>query len=263
MKTFTSIIVSACVAMILLSSTASAELIGVNFTGSHSFTDANVLNQSDPAGIPSAVQQNWNAKAGSYFTNGAGPNTTENYTGLVNSTGAGTSVTLTANYTDSYYSNAFGGGSPGPDNVLLNGVILTNPSAAGTTGTLTWNNVVGPQNVIVYLAGTFTEVGNATLTVTGQSPVTLTELGGNSDQANPVTYTNVLTGANYYEFTNVSPVAGAIALSFAYNSGNADSQFGVAAVQLQTATPEPGSFVLFGIAGVGLLAVIRRRRRQA
>jgi hypothetical protein len=245
-------ILVATVAMVLSSAVAQANpLIGVNFFGRND--GFNGLNPTDTAGV--LAQQNWNN------TPTQNPGNTDTYSSLVTSTGAATSVTLTASYPDDWTS---GSGHNSPNNTLLSGIV----KATGTPVTLTWNGAApgGDYDVYVYFSENGT--GSYGQITAGSTTYYLTEPDG-ATETGPVTFTQGTNTtnlgasdplANYVEFKDLTPNSlGQILLTVTHDGGS--DGFGIAAIQLQ-AVPEPSTLVaLLGLAGIGLIVFIRRRRK--
>jgi hypothetical protein len=247
----------AIVASALMSSAASADVIGVNFAG-RSSPNTTTLTSGQQAGVAinGVVQDNWNNTP----TQNP-PQAAETYSSLMNSNGAATGVSLTASYNDSFYA---GSGASTPDNTLMDGILKAN--GTGTTDTLTWKGLTtgGVYDAYLYLdensgpANGHITAGTTTFYVRepngSTSPITYTQ----ATSTTPGTY----SAGNYVEFTDLTAVAGQIAISFTFD-GNGSDGFGVAAAQL-VSLPEPSSLVaLVGLAGIGMIGLLWRRRRAA
>ncbi|HET6247234.1 MAG TPA: PEP-CTERM sorting domain-containing protein [Tepidisphaeraceae bacterium] len=228
-----------------------ATSIGVNVEGRNG--TPNTLTPDQIAGV--VPQGNWNNEVG-----GQGSQGTETYSSLVDSSGQGSAITLTATYSDSWFSNsAVAGTSPTPDNILLNGIIKVSGNGGGNnTGTLVWNNVpAGSYKVDLELAENGPgAIGTISI---GSNSQQLIEPDGGTEQGAVTYVTNpndTVDVSNYAEFTNVSPDGtGAISINISHDSGS--DGFGIPGIQL-TSVPEPASLGLLAIGAAGLLG----RRRQ-
>ncbi len=110
----------------------------------------------------------------------------------------------------------------------------------------------GHYNLFIYAANGAFGDGRTTFFTIGST--TLSALDNKSDNV------GFIQGTNYVEFTNLV-VNGSHTISGTYVSSGDGPQAQFNGAQLQTITPEPGSFVLAGLGALGLLLVARRRRK--
>lgn len=214
------------------------------------------LGSSTVAGV--VPQNNFNVAAGE----SGGP-----LNGLVNASGHATSVSLSWTANDAWVTGTTTSGPNGSgDPQLLSGEDKTGSG----TATYTLSNVpAGHYDLIVYTESDNGSSASSTLltgTTTGPGTLYNTDQTGGTWNGSPVyvnggttSPTNLQVG-NYIEFTNVSPAGGVLEFTHTALNGGTASYSGF---QLTQYTPEPGSFVLLGIAGIGLVAIARRHRRRA
>ncbi len=248
----------ACVALTaLFAANASAgdlPYIGVQLTGQNQ-GGGTPLSAATVAGV--VPQANFNVAAGQ----SGGP-----LNNLVNAGGNATSVSLSWTAGDSWVTGTTTSGPNGiGDTQLLSGEDKTGSG----TATYTLSNVpAGHYDLIVYTESDNGSSASSTLltgTTTGPGTLYNTDQTGGTWNGSPVyvnggttSPTNLQVG-NYIEFTNVSPVGGVLEFTHTALGGTAS----YSGFQLTQYTPEPGSFVLLGIAGIGLVAIARRHRRRA
>ncbi len=211
-----------------ISSASAQTLIGVNFQGQN-----NGGAVTGTAGV--MAQQDWNNPSAFLGVPGTGGKTA---TGLNDSNGNPTPVTLTANMADAWSSAS---GTSTQDLTLMNGILKVVPANTNNTADLTYGNVpAGSYNIFVYCAedagGSY---GNLSIASANQSYY-LTEPYGGSLSNLPANYvkatqtTDAMASnplANYVEFTNVQPVGGQITIAVQLEGGG-NNGFGVAGTQL-------------------------------
>jgi hypothetical protein len=238
------------------------ELIGINFQGrginNDPNTNADALAATAVAGV--MPQANWNNDA--TLVGSAGTHTISQ---LMDSTGTRTSVSLSVNANDSWFS---GTGSSDPNHMLLNGIIKA--STSQPTATYTFNGLT-PGATYRLIAYTMEDTGRTDNTVTVGSTKYITTAQTGADFTGAfVRGTNTDPNgtrdvANYVEFDDVTADAnGQLVLTDHWDGTPvAQNGAGIAGFQLEQAggaVPEPASAVLLGLGALVLVGVARLRR---
>jgi hypothetical protein len=241
---------------------ARADLWGINFQGRGLNNDANTNGEALGAGETAGVmaQSNWNNDPTLYGASGL---TTHTLNSLMNNTGTSTSVSLTVSATDSWFS---GTGSSDANHKLMDGIVK---ATASTPATYTFNNLV-PGGTYTLIAYTMEDNGRSDNNVTVGNTKYLT-----TNQTGP-DFTGAFVRAmntdpngtrdlgNYVEFDNLTADAnGQIVLTDVW-AGTPASQngAGIAAIQLQgpAPIPEPASAALLAVGTLVVIGIARWRR---
>lgn len=233
-------------ALLLASAAHGATMIGWNYEGVYG---DDTLDAADSAGV--IAQTNWN----NHIANGQGPGTTP--FALVNNDGVDSGAVVTAWTQSTNNAWTHGYDSPNANEKLMNSFADQNPSITisflpadfvtnGYMVIVYYGNNEGPSTSVVNLLGGTDDIASRTI-ITGD-----TDQGGyrgngfmeeTGDLTGPTNYT-VFTGLNDSSFT----------ISF-----DGDNNNGISAIQI-IQVPEPTSL---GLAGVGVLAGLMKRRRKA
>jgi len=184
----------------------------------------------------------WNAADGGYAGAGNTPVTSNGSVFLSDGT-APTSIAFSVSNGYGYYG--------GTGNALLDDFA----TAVNAVGNFSLTNVpAGTYDVYVYaingnFGGSSTAISLSSGTPDGGISTTVYPLP-NSD-------TSFVEGVNYVLFHGVTPVRGTITGTYAGANGHTEGDF--SGIQLVQSVPEPSTLILGGMAGLGLLAMVRRR----
>jgi len=244
----------------LCTTSAWADLFGINFQGRIDGTandpslKMNALSPSEVAGV--IAQNNWNNDP--TLVGGAGTHTLNQ---LMDSTGTHTSLSLSVNANDSWFSHS---GTADPNHKLLNGIIKSSNSQP--TSTYKFANLApgGTYSLIAYTlendgqANNNLTIGTTKYITTAQNGVDFTGAFIRAVNTDPAAGKRDV--GNYVQFDSVTADGnGRLVLTDLWISGTDGS--GIAGIQLQgpAPVPEPASVVLFGL---GTLALIGWRWRR-
>jgi PEP-CTERM motif len=242
----------------LCTTSACADQIGIKFEGRIDAThNSDALAPGDVAGV--IPQNNWNNDATLVGSPG-----THTLSQLMDSTGTHTSVSLSVNANDSWFS---GSGNADPNHALLNGIIKA--SSSQPTATYTFNGLTpgGTYTLIAYTMEDTSRTNN-TLTVGSTKYITTAQTGADFTGAFVRAMNTDPNGTrdvgNYVEFDSVMADSNGRLVLTDHWDGTPTTQngAGIAGIQLETpaqgAVPEPASVVLFGL-GTWVLIVWRGR----
>ncbi len=254
-----------------LAAPVQATSIGLNFSYNGNAADANstdptIMAPGDTTGV--VPQAHWNTvtfrdwyDAGGMIPVTFGTNTAvvshPGPTGLVDSTGAATTVNVTSNAVAPYFesANAAYAGTTATEKMLYGFTQI-----GSTVDTLTITGISAPKvDVYAYFAINSTADTEATL---GGTSYYFSNPAG--DQSTFTQATNTTPGVytqsgNYVLWSGVTPSSGTVAFSFSSpDSPNA----GLAGFEI-VLLPEPSSIVLMGCASIACLWAIRRRKTGA
>jgi len=220
--------------LLLLSPTANAQLVGLNFRGNSQFNLASGTSAGETGGSTIVAQQNWNNANNS----NAVPGTIADLT-----SSAGIASGIAAAWL-------------GPDGWNTGGAIGASGNAemsygfmksSGTNATVTFSGFASGTlfDMVIYTTSDNSVSGTFTLNDTAATSATYTVGAGNI-----ATFTESSTKRT---FTNLTAVGNSVTLTMSGNgAGLAGVQFGI--------VPEPSSALLMGLGALTLLALRPRRR---
>ena len=180
---------------------------------------------------------------GNYYWNAVLFNSTTSG-GLLSDGITASPITLTMSGFNEYAGNNYGGN-----------VTQGTPSALFTPfayngNTVTLNNLAGgTYNLFVYTQNG-SDFGNATTITLGATTLT------DASRSSVNNINTFIQGTNYVEFAGISPIAGALSLSF-----GGDKNFNGIQLQVEP-TPEPSTYALAGLGLVSLFGFRSLNRRQ-
>jgi len=223
--------------LLLLSPTANAQLVGLNFRGDGQFNLASGTTAGETGGSTIVAQQNWNNAVNSNAVPGTNAN-------LTSSTGSASNIAAAWLSNDSW--NA-GGTVGGTGNAELSYGFMKAGGNPSINATVTFSGFASGTlfDMVIYTTSDSNVTGTFTLNDTAATFATYTVGAGNI-----ATFTE---NSTKHTFTNLTAVGSSVTLTVSgVGAGLAGVQFGI--------VPEPSSALLMGLGALTLLALRPRRR---